>query len=62
MELMGEHELVIEKATFNDEMSLNLPNINSSTHVFDVIATSAAEPSRAKKYQCRRCFKCFAIK
>ncbi|XP_037816744.1 zinc finger protein 239-like [Lucilia sericata] len=30
--------------------------------VVNVSASSAAEPSRAKKFQCRTCFKCFALK
>lgn len=30
--------------------------------VVDISASSAAEPSRAKKFQCRKCFKCFALK
>lgn len=30
--------------------------------VVNVSASSAAEPSRAKKFQCRKCFKCFALK
>ncbi|XP_017493440.1 PREDICTED: myoneurin-like [Rhagoletis zephyria] len=37
-------------------------DISSSAHVVDLMTTSALEPSRAKKYQCRICFKCFAIK
>uniref|UniRef100_A0A0A1XDI0 Zinc finger protein Xfin n=1 Tax=Zeugodacus cucurbitae TaxID=28588 RepID=A0A0A1XDI0_ZEUCU len=37
-------------------------DIGSAAHVVDLMTTSALEPSRAKKFQCRKCFKCFAIK
>ncbi|XP_075158031.1 uncharacterized protein LOC142231301 [Haematobia irritans] len=30
--------------------------------VVNVSASSASEPQRAKKFQCRKCFKCFALK
>ncbi|XP_067635775.1 zinc finger protein 721-like [Eurosta solidaginis] len=37
-------------------------DLNPVAHVVDLMTTSALEPSRAKKFQCRQCFKCFAIR
>lgn len=49
-------------AVIDDSEQENAADIGSSAHVVDLMTTSALEPSRAKKYQCRICFKCFAIK
>ncbi|XP_050328591.1 uncharacterized protein LOC126758378 [Bactrocera neohumeralis] len=45
-----------------ESTSESTDDIGSSAHVVDLMTTSALEPSRAKKFQCRKCFKCFAIK
>lgn len=42
------------------QMSLESDCLDAA--VVNVSASSAAEPSRAKKFQCRKCFKCFALK
>uniref|UniRef100_A0A034VII5 Zinc finger protein Xfin n=1 Tax=Bactrocera dorsalis TaxID=27457 RepID=A0A034VII5_BACDO len=53
-----------DKASNNigESTSESADDIGSSAHVVDLMTTSALEPSRAKKFQCRKCFKCFAIK
>lgn len=49
-------------AIIGESTSESTDDIGSSAHVVDLMTTSALEPSRAKKFQCRKCFKCFAIK
>lgn len=65
--LRSEHNLSGMKRTKkinNDESELLTPMESEyiDAAVVSVSASSAAEPSRAKKFQCRKCFKCFALK
>ncbi|XP_065363298.1 zinc finger protein 91-like [Calliphora vicina] len=65
--LQAEHEWSTMKRSKNSNnfgsdllMPIDSECINAA--VVNVSASSAAEPSRAKKFQCRKCFKCFALK